>query len=222
MMLLFSIRTLLENVGWTVQYPGRRTATSRTVRPSTHIRSSIIGRVLLSPPAFSNAPYHSSPSASSVPPPSITTLESLPHAAQSSQPTRGSLSRRQRAPLSSPACAHTISALRRAYTTGASAVEAGVLPSPVAVPSSVAPLSTRKVRLERSHSDAERSSSPPGTSTVPPDSRSPQSSMARCSAAVALEPFAALYGGCETSHSLPSRQPSAVRPRAAPGTGCAR
>lgn len=43
------------------------------------------------------------PSPSTAPPPSTQTFSSVAHAAQSSQPTSGSLSFAQRAPLSSPA-----------------------------------------------------------------------------------------------------------------------
>jgi hypothetical protein len=48
------------------------------------------------------------------------------------------------------------------------------------VPSTVAPSSTLNVRFDRSHSDADVSRIPFGTSTVPPVGRSPQSSIARC------------------------------------------
>ena len=195
----------------------------RTVKPSTQSKSSIIGRVFESPPLLTYSPYHSSPLASSVPPPSITTFDNLLHFLQSSHPTLGSLISRQRPALSKPAWAHTMSELRRVYTIGASPVDSRLFKSPVAVPRRVAPASILRVRSERSHKLAVRRIKPDFTRTVPPSPpKSPQSSMACCRAAVALLLLVALYGGEDTSHSFPDFHPSLWTARAAPGTGCER
>mmetsp|Transcript_6042 Transcript_6042/g.15469 ORF Transcript_6042/g.15469 Transcript_6042/m.15469 type:complete len:200 (-) Transcript_6042:317-916(-) len=89
-------RTLLENVGCTVQKAGRRIRRPRMVRPLTHIRSSMTGRtrpaellVLLV------RLCHWSPLASRVPLPSMTMSSTFSHVWQSSQPTLGLFMRAQ-------------------------------------------------------------------------------------------------------------------------------
>ena len=99
-------------------------------------------------------------------------------------------------------------------------MEARVCPDPVAVLKRAAPASTLSVKLDLIHRLAERSTVPDGTSTVPPDARSPQSRMAARSTRVAFDPLAAEYGGMVTSHIFPCFHPSAEVARAAPGTGC--
>lgn len=80
---------------------GRRIFISLIVSPSTHKKSSIMGR--MSPFFGKSLPYQCSALASSIPPPSTTTFSSLLHSSQSSQPTSGSFILMHLAPLRNPA-----------------------------------------------------------------------------------------------------------------------